>query len=308
MAAQSRTRWISAGRWKNFSRNISVHTGLDLVRPGLKGVDVDLKMRGYIINLDASSDRWSFIKTVFAKTQIALCRVPAIDGHTVRLPHRAYSESRYRLFHGRETNTLEIGCYLSHVIALETFLSTDEEFAIIGEDDIVINQDLEAVLAKALRYSRFWNVLRLSGLSQGRPINAIKLVGEYYLGVNLGRVKGSGAYVVDRTAARVLARRLMPMWLPYDHAIDREWFHGLRSICIVPFPISQSEKRFGSIIQRNSKPKLSSGRRWCSTYPYQIFNEFTRWVFRLAHYISLQALLRLRRRKRGDSWADEIER
>src|ERR1700730_2754480 len=27
----SRTRWISAGRWKNFSRNISVHTGLDLV-------------------------------------------------------------------------------------------------------------------------------------------------------------------------------------------------------------------------------------------------------------------------------------
>src|SRR6266478_8865267 len=108
------------------------------------------EVRGYIINLDATSDRWSFIKTAFAKTQITLCRVPAIDGNTLRLPHKDYSESRYRLFHGRETNTLEIGCYLSHVIALETFLSTDEEFAIIGEDDIVINQDLEAVLAKAL--------------------------------------------------------------------------------------------------------------------------------------------------------------
>jgi glycosyl transferase, family 25 len=261
---------------------------------------VDLKMRGYIINLDASSDRWSFIKTVFAKTQIPLCRVPAIDGHTLRLPHRAYSESRYRWFHGRETNTLEIGCYLSHVKALETFLSTDDEFAIIGEDDIVINQDLDAVLAKALRYSRFWNVLRLSGLSQGMPIKVRKLTGEYYLSVNLGRLKGAGAYVVDRTAARVLARRLLPMWLPYDHAVDREWFHGLRSACIVPFPISQSEKRFRSIIQRNSKPKLSSGRRWCFTYPYQICNEFTRWVFRLSHYISLEALLRLRRRKLGN--------
>ncbi len=258
------------------------------------------EVRGYIINLDATSDRWSFIKTAFAKTQITLCRVPAIDGNTLRLPHKDYSESRYRWFHGRETNTLEIGCYLSHVKALETFLSTDEEFAIIGEDDIVMSQDFEAVLTKALRYSRFWNVLRLSGLSQGRPIKAIKLVGEYYLGVNLGRVKGSGAYVVDRTAARVLARRLMPMWLPYDHAIDREWFHGLRSKCIVPFPISQSEKRFPSIIQRNAKPKLSSGRRWRSTYPYQVFNEFTRWVFRLGHYISLHALLRFRR-QRGDS-------
>lgn len=263
------------------------------------------EVRGYIINLDAASDRWSFIKTAFAKTRITLCRVPAIDGNTLCLPHKDYSESRYRWFHGRETNTLEIGCYLSHVKALETFLSTDEEFAIIGEDDIVMSQDFEAVLAKALRYSRFWNVLRLSGLSQGRPIKAIKLVGKYYLGVNLGRVKGSGAYVVDRTAARVLARRLMPMWLPYDHAIDREWFHGLRSKCIVPFPISQSEKRFPSIIQRNAKPKLSSGRRWRSTYPYQVFNEFTRWVFRSGHYISLHALLRFRR-QRGDSWANEI--
>jgi hypothetical protein len=32
----SRTRWISAGRWKNLSRNISVQTGLDLMRPELK--------------------------------------------------------------------------------------------------------------------------------------------------------------------------------------------------------------------------------------------------------------------------------
>jgi glycosyl transferase, family 25 len=265
-----------------------------------------LEVRGYIINLDAASDRWSFINTVFAKTQITLCRVPAIDGNTLRLPHKDYSESRYRWFHGRETNTLEIGCYLSHVKALETFLSTDEEFAIIGEDDIVMSQDLEAVLARALHYSRFWNVLRLSGLSQGRPIKAMKLVGEYHLGVNLGRVKGSGAYVVDRTAARVLASRLKPMWLPYDHAIDREWFHGLRAKCIVPFPISQSERRFPSIIQRNAKSKLSSSRRWRSTYPYQVFNESTRWVFRLGHYICLQALLRSSRNQPGDSWANEI--
>jgi glycosyl transferase family 25 len=257
-------------------------------------------MRVYIVNLDAAWDRWSCMETVFAKTQLNLCRVSAIDGNTLRLSHRVYSESRYRRFHGRETNTLEIGCYLSHVKALETFLSTEEEFAVVGEDDIVINQDFEAVLAEALRYSRFWNVLRLTGLSQGIPIKVIKLIGEYYLGVNLGRLKGSGAYVVDRTAARVLARRLLPMWLPYDHAIDREWFHGLRSTCIVPFPISQSEKRFRSVIQRNSKPKLSSGRRWCSTYPYQIFNEFMRWVFRLTHYISSQASLRLRRRKLGN--------
>jgi glycosyl transferase, family 25 len=236
------------------------------------------------------------METVFAKTQLDLCRVSAIDGNTLRLSHRVYSESRYRRFHGRETNTLEIGCYLSHVKALETFLSTKEEFALIGEDDIVINHDLEAVLAEALRYSRFWNILRLTGLRGGTPAKVIKLIGEYYLAVNLGRLKGSGAYIVDRTAARVLVRRLLPMWLPYDHAIDREWFHGLRAACLVPFPVSQSEKRFWSVIQRNSKPKRSSGRRWCSTYPYQIFNEFTRWVFRVAHYISLQAFLRLRRK------------
>src|SRR5258708_8543358 len=117
------------------------------------------EVRGYIINLDATSDRWSFIKTAFAKTQITLCRVPAIDGNTLRLPHKDYSESRYRWFHGRETNTLEIGCYLSHVKALETFLSTDEEFAIISEYDLMIIQNFKYICTYASHYTPFSTTL-----------------------------------------------------------------------------------------------------------------------------------------------------
>jgi hypothetical protein len=79
----------------------------------------------------------------------------------------------------------------------------------------------------------------------------------YDLCVNFARLKGAGAYVLDRRAARAFATGLLPMWLPFDHAIDREWAFGLRAAYVQPFPISQVEKRFRSSIQSGPSRRLS---------------------------------------------------
>jgi hypothetical protein len=142
------------------------------------------------------------------------------------------------------------------------------------------NPDLAQVLENALRYAAHWNVLRVSGLSDGTPREVADLGATYRLCVSLGRLKGAGAYVVDRAAAEAFVAHLLPMWLPFDHAVDREWNFGLRAAHVLPFPCCQTARDFQSSIRKGRTGKRPSSRRWVSTYPYQARNEVARWLFR----------------------------
>ena len=240
-------------------------------------------MHAFVINLDAATDRWSFVQNSFAGSQVALCRVPAVDVKSLTFPHRDFSEHRYRWFHGRMNNPRELACYLSHLKAIETFLKTSESHGIIAEDDITLRADFDSILEALLEQAGAWNIVRLSGLSNGHPLRLSRLAGSYSLCVNLGRLKGAGAYLIDRRAAAALLSRLLPMWLPYDHAIDREWRWGLRAAYVLPFPVSQTESDFLSSVQPGIYPRLSRVRRVLTTYPYQACNELSRWLFRVSH-------------------------
>jgi glycosyl transferase family 25 len=242
-------------------------------------------MRAFIINLDAATDRWAFVENSFAQSQLIRCRVPAVEAKVLKLPHEHYAESRYHWFHGRTTNPRELAVYLSHLKAMEAFLSTDDPYGLIAEDDLVLRPDFDTVIEMALRHSRSWNILRLTGLGPGRPAKIVRLHADYWLCVSLGRLKGAGAYLIDRAAAKTLLACLLPMRLPFDHAIDREWFLGLRAAYVSPFPASQIESDFLSSVQPGTYPKLSRTRRCLTTYPYQAFNEITRWAFRTGHYV-----------------------
>lgn len=257
-------------------------------------------MRAFIINLDAAADRWAFILESFARSQLVLCRVPAIDKTAVKLSDPRYSEKLYRCFHGRTPSVRELACYLSHLKAIETFLATGDEHALIGEDDLVLRPEFDAALEAAVKYARYWNILRVTGLTPGHPAPLVRLCGDYSLCVNLSRLKGAGAYVIDRAAAAAFLARLLPMRLPFDHAFDREWVMGLRAMYISPFPASQSESPFLSSVQPGTYPKLSRTRRWLTTYPYQASNEMTRWFFRGGAYLRFKLLgMSKRQRKPG---------
>ncbi|HEY3661718.1 MAG TPA: glycosyltransferase family 25 protein [Chthoniobacterales bacterium] len=248
-------------------------------------------LQAFVINLDQAADRWAFVEKSFAGSRLELQRVPAINIAHLTFPNRDFAEGRYRLLHGRTPNRRELACYLSHLKAIEAFLAIGESHAVIGEDDIVLRPECDAVLEAALRHAREWNIIRLSGLSTGHPVRIARLHGNYSLCVNMGRLKGAGAYLIDRRAATKLRACLLPMSLPYDHAIDREWLWGLRAAYILPFPVSQTESDFLSSVQPGTYPKLSRTRRCLTTYPYQAFNELSRWLFRASYSVRLKVIL-----------------
>jgi glycosyl transferase family 25 len=249
-------------------------------------------MRAYIINLDRAKDRWSFVEQAFAHTQFELCRISAVDGKALPQPHPDYPEELYHRFHGRPTSPGATGCYLSHLKALEAFLATSDEHALVAEDDVLLGPDFESALGEAMRHAKHWDILRLTGLSNAQPAKVADLSKGYTLNVSFGRLKGTGAYVVNRKAARRWLDTLLPMRVPVDHAMDREWFQGLRAIYMQPFPASQTDHDFKSSIQMGKSLKLPKWKRWIYTYPYQAFNEITRWIFRALSYLRLKATMK----------------
>ncbi len=242
----------------------------------------------FVINLDTAPERWSFVQKSFAASRCILRRVSAIDVQSLEFPNPNFSEHLYRWFHGRTVNRRELACYLSHLKAIQTFLESNESHGIIAEDDITLRPDFDLAVDAALAYSRYWNILRLTGLSEGHPVTVLPLCKPYWLCINRGRLKGAGAYIIDRSAARALLEHLLPMRLPYDHALDREWLWGLRAAYLLPFPASQTESEFLSSVQPGIYPKLSLAQRVLSTYPYQAVNELSRWLFRLRSVLQIR--------------------
>ncbi len=197
------------------------------------------------------------------------------------------------------SNPRELACYLSHLKAMKAFLDTSDTHAMIAEDDIVLEADAESAIEGALNHAQHWNILRLTGLSHGHPLPAGLMCARYSLCINLGRLKGCGAYLVDRRAAKTLVEKLLPMGLPYDHAIDREWRWGLRAASLLPHPVSQTSSEFLSSVQPGIYAKLWWPHRYLGTYPYQAVNELCRWLFRGSHYLALKLTATARKQKRG---------
>jgi glycosyl transferase family 25 len=76
-----------------------------------------------------------------------------------------------------------------------------------------------------------------------------QLNGEYEISYNIRVLKNTGAYFINRNAAKCCLEKMLPMYLPYDVALDQEWKLGFKTACITPFPV-QLEKEMPSQIPR----------------------------------------------------------
>jgi len=141
---------------------------------------------------------------------------------------------------GREVRPGEVGCYLSHLAVMQTFLATDASHALILEDDATLLPALPDVLARATSREAVgtWDVLKLESRRTGFKLALQQLTPTHALCVNLFRSTGSAGYVLSRHAAQVYLDKLLPIGQPFDHAFDRGWFLGLRMREVAPLVVS----------------------------------------------------------------------
>lgn len=237
-------------------------------------------MKTYIINMDSAVGRWNRVKRLMAPTGIPYDRVQAVVGRQLQLPIPEFSETLFRRCHGKRPNYGQIGCFLSHIKAMRMFLETNEQFAMICEDDIKPRPQLKQILERAIQYNELWDILRLCGFHDAHPQIVCSIGFGRSLAVNMTRLCGTGAYLVTRHAAETLIEKMLPMNVPIDHALDREWFYGLRSLSIDPLPISQNSVKIPSSIPAAKNEKLPRWQRYWTVFPYRLHNECHRLLAR----------------------------
>ena len=179
----------------------------------------------FLINLDRSPERLAAMASQLDVLNMPFTRIAAVDGRTIKVEDRVDTH-RYRRRHGREVRAAEVGCYLSHLAAMQAFLATDASHALILEDDATLLPALPDVLARATSREAIgtWDVLKLESRRTGFKLALLQLTPRHALCVNLFRSTGAAAYVVSRHAAQVYLDKLLPMGQPFDHAFDRGWF------------------------------------------------------------------------------------
>ena len=112
-----------------------------------------MKLGVYLINLDSSTDRLAQASAELTKHNIEFERISAVDGRQLDVQNfDTYNSARSNAYTGRDLIGAEIGCYLSHKKALETFVASKHEYALILEDDLDIVDDFNDILDQTFQY------------------------------------------------------------------------------------------------------------------------------------------------------------
>ena len=191
----------------------------------------------YVINLDRDVERMASLAGSLKALNLPFERVSAVLGKEVpnweQLVDAELYGARNRLPMPRPG---EVGCYLSHLKAMEEFLRTDAPWCVILEDDVEVRPECVEVLA-ALGQKDDWDLVKLFCFHSGLPVRKRALTPTHHLVVHLARTTSSAAYAVNRQAAETLLRTMKPITEQVDHALERPWETGLRIRGVRPLPV-----------------------------------------------------------------------
>ncbi len=187
----------------------------------------------YLINIDRAAERLAEIQRQSDELGFRFERVDGIDGALV--PREQWIDvdhDRFQRRHGRTILPGEYGCYRSHLTALNRFLASGDEMAVIIEDDVALDVDF---LARAMAAKEAAPTADLIKLVNHRW-NGFRAMTHSRKGDIVGRClfgpQGSTAcYLVMRSGAEKIVKSLAVMSLPWDVAVERGWDMRISIAC-----------------------------------------------------------------------------
>jgi glycosyl transferase family 25 len=224
----------------------------------------------FAINLDRSKSRWSALSRRFDCMPWPLYRVPALDaaedpdavlsarGQTLALPPAGvgWNPLRNRLF-----SLVEEACFVSHLLALKTFLASPHSHGVIIEDDAVPMAGLAEALSRLLASGQRVEIVKLEGTTRRgrRPAVVVTDLGPARLVRSLRPSSGGAGYLVTRSAAAQLINRAGRLMAPVDDYISNPGLHGCGIMHLSPWLILQAKD--GSTMRFQRKPHRHIKRR-----------------------------------------------
>jgi len=188
-------------------------------------LNLEKKLCVQFINLDRSEDRRDKIDFRLKEAGFEPLRCSGIDGSSLtdaQLMH--YDEIRSYTYFGRKLYLGEVGCFLSHIRALEIFVETHKDYGLVVEDDLVVPQNfkkfcLDAIHA-ACQQKKDWQIINLykgcdlpfTKLDQLKMNNS-----SHTLGIAHSFPTSAVALLWTRSGALEFLDKHQQIYAPFDH-------------------------------------------------------------------------------------------
>lgn len=138
--------------------------------------------RIFCINLASRPDRWAACEELFAKHNLQVHRVQAVNGRELPSSH--------------SLTPAELGCKLSHVNVLTEIAANGYSKALILEDDVEFVENLQADFDELIGQAPPWEMLYLGGNHIERPLAALPRFGRLAATYTTSSYAVTGAFAV----------------------------------------------------------------------------------------------------------------
>ncbi|MGU9977118.1 MAG: glycosyltransferase family 25 protein [Candidatus Oxydemutatoraceae bacterium WSBS_2016_MAG_OTU14] len=139
---------------------------------------------------------------------------------------------------GRALTKAEVGCYLSHLEAMQAIVDSNAPYGVIIEDDVIINCDYIPVLLSIQKLPLDWQIIQLGNAFNGHKCvhwfrKKHALANGYSLSSLLPRSWGTQAYLITKELCQRILSEPYPIFCPIDHCLfdiylSFSFFHALK--------------------------------------------------------------------------------
>lgn len=159
----------------------------------------------YLVSLEQDTKRREELKLRFPNHYDDFIQINAVDGRKISAKEYYDKTIEYFIKTNKTMSPSELGCTLSHIKALEEFIKTNNNYALILEDDVIgEDKDIKKIIETAQRLDE--NTLFICGGQDGLNVNKY-LIGKKYLINELYQLSKFSHKHVLRTCCYVITKK-----------------------------------------------------------------------------------------------------
>ena len=224
-----------------------------------------------VINLNRSKERLQKIKARLNELNVGFERIEAFDGSN--LNNDEYRALTYpynhpcRIRFTRELTKGEVGCFISHRKCWEKLVESNDNYAVILEDDLYISDEAKQFLTNLDWIPQNIGLIRLSSFycTNNRLYIKDKSVlnshNEYSIAKTLRYAIGTQCYVISKEFAKMAIEMSNKFECPVDEFLFNRLFefaNTCESWQLIPSVICQNDNADSSIGIRRKNTKRAS--------------------------------------------------
>jgi len=226
------------------------------------------KWKIYLINLARSKDRLAACARQLDAHDLSYERIEAVDGDDMQNSTISdvydFNKSSYH----KHMTKGEIACYLSHVRTWQKIVDEKLDYAVIFEDDILLQDSIQQGLQAIGSINEPWDLIKLAEAPVKRKVMHHIPVHEFSL-VTYNKVPiRCCAQVISLAGAKKLLANNTKVTRPIDIELQYWWESGLCVFGLQPYTVAPDHNLFSEIDKEQTRKKAKQ------SFPKKVLSGF----------------------------------